>query len=110
MERLAADVFTSMRGMGSTVCRRCVYFAMSLAANDARRVPSLAGYFIPCMLDFVASVDLDLREGSLRLLVVFAQQQASRAALLEAHGGREGLVLELARRRRGVVYDSDEQR
>ena len=113
MEKHASNFFGPlMENRGAVVCRRCVYFALSLVCNDARRITLLAPLLAHRLYGYIVNADLDLREGSLHLLAAFAKHVQGRQLLLlqvdEVDGASSGnLFTALSRRQREFTYDSD---
>jgi hypothetical protein len=83
MERYLEQIFSSLHSVtvADVVKRRCVYFALALLSADLQRADALLPFLLPTVFKFLESNDLDLREGSLRLIACLAQTEVARALI-----------------------------
>jgi len=76
MERYATRVFSTLQNAelcSAATYRRCVYFAVALMSLRTEHIDVLLPYLSPNFEAFLSSEDLDLREGTLRLMACAAQ-------------------------------------
>lgn len=108
MERYAGAVLSTLQDTeksSAAACRRCVYFALSLISEHPERIDKILPYLSPNFGAFLASEDLDLREGTLKFMASAARTVAGKEVIRECLG----LFTEL-RSRQSDFFGSDEQR
>jgi len=87
------------------VRRRVVYFTLALLWSDPRRLEVLSDHLFPHIFDFLSSEDVDLREGTLKLLANIAASSLGKQ-ILASNGAFDAAVGKLDR----IAYESEEQR
>jgi len=96
----------------TTVCmRRAVYLANALLASDTRSAPRLRHLLpavVPAVFQCLALNDLDLREGTSRLLLTIMSIPAGHATLT-ASPHRETLFAALHRRKTETLADDEQE-